>query len=809
MSEEQEKNKQNGETAPLSVPSPVEGQYPDEVKRYLEAQLRRRKFSPAGTRRTSAQTAAPSPVRHRLSAASRAARGGIPVEIQRFLDEQMRRRKQRAAQGKASETAAAPAQNSASETQPETPKTSAASAPVTPSELPRARRVPRGVPFEVQKFLDAQLRRKQPETAGNTVARPALAHARIVQNREQRKDVMARVARAMSHRGKTGAPSAQGTATVDTSSAPRIARVSPAEQLKKKKKRLPFAEFRAETRYFAAGLAERYTFMPEVLAAMRNGKATVQFKKRYLLRAIDETWVNAIEDTLPAIEAIIRSPSRFIEEREVVLPVELTHRITSRTIQHLSQHTDLIDKVEGDEITPSKLLNVFREETMETYENKFFNTLINRLFLFVSRRYTVALKEGMDEQTTTLDFADQFTHGDVRAKVQFHLELSEDIENDPNIKNYTYTTDLWRRVKRLNDICTAYTKSEFVQQMGKEYIRPPVMRTNAILKNKNMRQCLALWDFIENYDGAGYSMLVQEDVENLDEEYIAELYHSIAQQYVVFRHNLTKEFEEDETLDSTISDAAFMPRMIEKAHIDEREFDVRVGAQETAPAEASASRKSAVSALTGDERDAALLQAIEAALAADEVRRREAAIAAAQAAAAEKAKKEAEERAKKEAEKKAAAKAAKAAKASETPEAAPAARKTRRRRRPAFSTEGPTNIPKEIQRYLDAQMRRMNGDEEPSGGSLGEQKPAPEPIQAPETTQTPETAQKAAPSPVARRVARRRRGPTHPTDGPVNIPKEIQRYMDTQFSRRKDAAPDKPVTPYQEASAEEKNDEKE
>ena len=49
-------------------------------------------------------------------------------------------------------------------------------------------------------------------------------------------------------------------------------------------------------------------------------------------------------------------------------------------------------------------------------------------------------------------------------------------------ENYSLTTDLWRRVERLNKIITTYAESEFAHAMGRNFIRPPVMRTNALMK---------------------------------------------------------------------------------------------------------------------------------------------------------------------------------------------------------------------------------------------------------------------------------------------------------------------------------------
>lgn len=325
-----------------------------------------------------------------------------------------------------------------------------------------------------------------------------------------------------------------------------------------------FSRVYNDTTYFVDSIIDEYDVFPAILSMMRDGKATIELKKRYLLRAIDEAWVNIIEDTLPALDTIIRNPSKYIEEREELLPIELSRNISVNSIKHLSQHTNLISKIEGDKITPTKILNVFREETMQTYENKFINTLISRLFAFVNRRYEIAKKAGQDEKTTSIEFKDSFDHDGVKVNMNFRLEIAEsdDGTDDKVERNYSRTTDLWRRVEKLNSIVTTYANSEFVQNMGKSYIRPPVMRTNAILKNKNLRQCLTLWQFIESYESAGYSMIVQEDLENVDEEYIKELYSTLALQYLIFRYNIKNEFDADKTLASSISDSVIAPKII-------------------------------------------------------------------------------------------------------------------------------------------------------------------------------------------------------------------------------------------------------
>ena len=344
-----------------------------------------------------------------------------------------------------------------------------------------------------------------------------------------------------------------------------------------------FRSVYADATYFIDSIVQEYGAFQTILDRMKRGEATVELRKRYLLRAIDETWVNIIEDTLPALDVIIRNPSRFIEEREEIVSADQIKKVSVRTLQHLSQHTNFIQRIEGDRIIPKQLLNVYKEETFQTYENKFVNTLINRLYIFVNRRYEIALNAGQDEKTTSIEFNDNFDHDKVKVKMNFRVEISEvsDGLDDKVERNYSYTTDLWRRVVRLNDIVTSYADSDFVRMMGKSYIRPPVMRTNAILKNKNLRQCLELWRFIESYESAGYSMLIQENLESIDEDYLKELYSTLALQYMIFRYNIRNEFEIDSTLDSELTSDELKPKIIDRlGEISEREFDINEPGEE-------------------------------------------------------------------------------------------------------------------------------------------------------------------------------------------------------------------------------------
>lgn len=61
--------------------------------------------------------------------------------------------------------------------------------------------------------------------------------------------------------------------------------------------------------------------------------------------------------------------------------------VTEESIRHLAQHTSMIQEVQEDgTVIPLKLLNVYREETVDLYENRFIKSLVDNLYTFVNNK---------------------------------------------------------------------------------------------------------------------------------------------------------------------------------------------------------------------------------------------------------------------------------------------------------------------------------------------------------------------------------------------------------------------------------------
>ncbi len=310
-----------------------------------------------------------------------------------------------------------------------------------------------------------------------------------------------------------------------------------------------YEEFRAEVFSAMRGLAQQNSTLADAQMLIASSDVTATLKRSTVHKNIDLEWINRIEETIPYLDTIIRNPTIMIEDVDEILPVELSRNIAEKTIKHLAQHTNMIQAItDKDEIIPQQLLNVYHEETHLTYENKFINTLLVRLSAFVDKRYKQLNGGRGTERVYQLRYATEFDHYDNeysdrnQAKVQLSIDLaspSTDLTVEEAEANERYIA-AFERIRRINDALIAYMSSPFVRSLGKNYVRPPVIRTNAILKNKNMRVCLNLWEYLETFDKAGFSSVCDEYTEMPSDSYVSDLYSSVALQYTNFYNGVAE-----------------------------------------------------------------------------------------------------------------------------------------------------------------------------------------------------------------------------------------------------------------------------
>lgn len=313
-----------------------------------------------------------------------------------------------------------------------------------------------------------------------------------------------------------------------------------------------YEELRSKTVSTFRTLAREFPPFDDANMILGAADTAVSLTRSKTTKTIETEWIDKIEAAIPALDIIVRNPSVAIEDVDEVLPIELSKHINDKSVKHLSQHTNLILDVKDDEIIPAKILNVFHEETHLTYENKFINTLLSRLSAFVDKRLR-ALNGGSGiEMSYRFDYGTDFEHlvseegGRNSAKIKLQIDLTSPLGCEPTGSDLEINENFAKsleRIKRIHMALTSFGSSTFAQKLGRNYIRPPVIRTNALLKNKNLRECLTLWEYIESYDKVGYSFNSAKAYELPSADFVGGIYSSVALQYLNLYTGIGEELE--------------------------------------------------------------------------------------------------------------------------------------------------------------------------------------------------------------------------------------------------------------------------
>ena len=221
----------------------------------------------------------------------------------------------------------------------------------------------------------------------------------------------------------------------------------------------------------------------------------ILIKKNIDAKVSDTSWIDMVEECIPYLDNIIRNPRRFIVQEENIVPIEKAKVVTEESVRHLAQHTSMIQEVQEDgTVIPLKLLNVYREETVDLYENRFIKSLVDNLYTFVTNK----LEESDQKSYAKVD--SEVTYKGIMKKkdevVEVNLQLTSKKETDVDASKDGHSLD--ERIEHIRDIVSAFRSSTFIKSLKESSpVRSPIRKTNVILKEQNFIKALELWEYLE------------------------------------------------------------------------------------------------------------------------------------------------------------------------------------------------------------------------------------------------------------------------------------------------------------------------
>ena len=257
----------------------------------------------------------------------------------------------------------------------------------------------------------------------------------------------------------------------------------------------------------------------EEFTSKTNSTLKVNIDKKKMQK--DSDWIKMIAFTIPYLDNIFRSPNRFIVNEEEIVKIEQAKKVSVETIKHLSKNTNFIqtvDKVTGD-VTPSKLLNVRKEETYNTYENRLIYTLVQNMKRFIKKKKenlgqykNDANKENDNRDNKSFEYSATSTVEDEQIEVNLSLnsKLNQDAQNKSND-----ITQIIEEIGEIENKIQGLQSTEVYKTLEKQHVievREPIKKTNVILKNVNFQYAMKLWDYLrDNFDDKNLDSVEKKD----------------------------------------------------------------------------------------------------------------------------------------------------------------------------------------------------------------------------------------------------------------------------------------------------------
>jgi len=262
-------------------------------------------------------------------------------------------------------------------------------------------------------------------------------------------------------------------------------------------------------------------------------KSIVEYKN------FDTEWIDTLEMYLPSIEKIIRNPKSTLRFDEELIIIEKARKVTPTSIRHLAANAHLIKNVDDEgNIIPNKILTTTPEIDYGIYENRFIMTLIQRLATFVGNRYEVIKSNYQSYEKRHINLRSLFDINNKNVELNVDMIVKSEVD-DSDFKQRN--EKLFARVAKLYNTIQGIMASPFMKELsGMKPVKPPIMKTNIILKNPDFRNAYSLWLFLDKYNALVYDIDVQEKDLDFDSKFVASLNELALLNYVYITYNQDK-----------------------------------------------------------------------------------------------------------------------------------------------------------------------------------------------------------------------------------------------------------------------------
>lgn len=311
----------------------------------------------------------------------------------------------------------------------------------------------------------------------------------------------------------------------------------------------------------ALGSSDFYAYFMD---SLYHSDTQIQFSNRKMVKTVDLAWVDAIEESLPGFQTIISTPRNVIKEEELIVNVANAKRTGTEVVQHLAQHASLVENFdeESGDVRPSRLMQRYREDSADLYENRLVFTALEAAYHFTKIRHDALFEAMSDEFGAKLKVRTDMSSPTELVHLDMFLHINK-VESflDTDDKNF----EVFSRISKIYRVLSVYMNSDFAQRMSKlARIKGSVTKTNVLKKNPNYRKILALFEFLKSYQDIGYTIRVVEQNPEVNERLQQDIYHNILFNYLVLKGYLQDEEDRQIAVKEKVKGRTLKPKFIKE-----------------------------------------------------------------------------------------------------------------------------------------------------------------------------------------------------------------------------------------------------
>ncbi len=283
-------------------------------------------------------------------------------------------------------------------------------------------------------------------------------------------------------------------------------------------------------------------FAKVFLNLLKSGNTTLYQKERRERRIFEDTWMQLMEETIPVIDKLTRNPKENLKSEKEVVPVELAKKTGRDSVRHLASNTQNIRQIDKDGmVRPTKILTTYYESDLGTYENRFLKTLVDKLSLFVEKRYELLVHKMHTEYVNYFNVKSDVDWDGALIDFDVTMKINEGLgQDDIDVKN----KEMFQRMTELKKNITNIKSSNFMTAMkGFLPVSPPIQRTNLLMKNPDFKMCYTLWTMMDSIDQIGFDVEVYERDVDFEDDYIEDIMNSLMVIFATIAEHQKDEFE--------------------------------------------------------------------------------------------------------------------------------------------------------------------------------------------------------------------------------------------------------------------------